>query len=380
MAGIVQNSSKIGSRSRKTVSAENREGQHENSKRHADSQNPANPFVAAAKRSGQMVFHCLCQAVQAAPYQEGPVGAMPQAADQKCNHQIGIPAGNAPAVAPQGNVHIIPEPAGKAHMPAGPQLFHTGRQKGLAEIFGQAKPQHLPHAQNNVGISRKIGIELEGVQDGGKDQLAPVKRSRICKSGIDDHSRTIRNRQLFEIAPGTTLGTVHGTLEIIARRRAVQLGHQVIIAIERPLGHGKKEGGITKQPGKFAFSRNLSAAHIQKIPGELKAVIGQPKGLVQVPQPRHQHSAVLEHQKRRKSRHKAQSQPEPAVGPSRCCAGGRIPDHQRSGQHRKERPNIHGEAEHRVGTQHDPPAVRRGGMVPHAQQHRHKHQKGQGIQ
>ena len=50
------------------------------------------------------------QTVQGAPQEEGSIGAMPDAADDKGDEQIEVVAQPAHTVAPQGNVDIVLEP------------------------------------------------------------------------------------------------------------------------------------------------------------------------------------------------------------------------------------------------------------------------------
>src|SRR5689334_3987878 len=61
------------------------------------------------------------QPVKEAPKEEGCAGAVPQTAEQHCNHQVAIGLEVAPAISPQRNIQIIPEPGGKADVPMTPE-------------------------------------------------------------------------------------------------------------------------------------------------------------------------------------------------------------------------------------------------------------------
>src|SRR4051794_7017259 len=56
-----------------------------------------------------------------APEDEVPGGAVPEAADRHGEHEVAAGFVSAAAVAAEGNVEVIAEPAGKADVPAGPE-------------------------------------------------------------------------------------------------------------------------------------------------------------------------------------------------------------------------------------------------------------------
>ena len=112
---------------------------------------------------------------------------------------------------------------------------------------------------------------------------------------------------------------------------------------------------------------------------QLQAVIRKAKGLIQIPQARHQHAAVFEHQQRQQGCGQPQCQPPAAAGLLwlRMLRG--LPHHCRGKGYRKKRADINGKAEHCVGCQNQLPAGRLGHAVPQADKQRHKRQKAKGC-
>ena len=264
-------------------------------------------------------------------------------------------------------------------MPPGPQLLDAGRKKRLAEVFRQVQAQDLAHAQHNIRVAGKIGIQLERIHNRGKNQLTAVKGRRVRKGGADHNGRTVRNGKLFEIPPRTALQTADQTLGFKRFGGGFQLGHQGIIAVERPLGEREEKARIAPQPCIAGRGCCTAMPHIQQVARQLQAVIRKAKGLIQIPQARHQHAAVFEHQQRQQGCGQPQCQPPAAAGLLwlRMLRG--LPHHCRGKGYRKKRADINGKAEHCVGCQNQLPAGRLGHAVPQADKQRHKRQKAKGC-
>ena len=174
------------------------------------------------------------------------------------------------------------------------------------------------------------------------------------------------NGKLFEIPPRTALQTADQTLGFKRFGGGFQLGHQGIIAVERPLGEREEKARIAPQPCIAGRGCRAAMPHIQQVARQLQAVIRKAKGLIQIPQTRHQHAAVFEHQQRQQGCSQPQCQPPAAAGRFwlRMLRG--RPHHCRCKAYRKKRADINGNAEHCVGFQNQLPAGRLGHAVPQA--------------
>ncbi len=65
-----------------------------------------------------------------APDYEGPVGSMPQAAEQHGQHQIPIGIPPAVPVSAERYIKVVPQPGAQADMPTAPEILKTGRKYG----------------------------------------------------------------------------------------------------------------------------------------------------------------------------------------------------------------------------------------------------------
>ena len=108
-----------------------------------------------------------------APKHIAPGCAVPKAAHQKNDHQIDIMAHLSMAAPPQGNIQIIAEPAGQAHVPAPPEVRKAGSHKGRVEVFQKIEAQNACAANGNIAAARKIHIQLHTKDQNCQQQLRP---------------------------------------------------------------------------------------------------------------------------------------------------------------------------------------------------------------
>lgn len=83
-------------------------------------------------------------------------------------------------------------------MPSAPKFPHAARKIGTGEIFHQSKSQNLRRTHRNIGISRKIAVDLYPKQNGGKDQGHPRLTRQIVIDRIDEIRQIVRDHNLFK--------------------------------------------------------------------------------------------------------------------------------------------------------------------------------------
>ena len=90
-----------------------------------------------------------------APADEVPVRAVPDAGEQFDDEQVEDLPLEALAVAAEGDIHILPEPAGQRHVPAPPELGDGPGDIGVVEVLGEIEAQHPAHADAHQGVAGK---------------------------------------------------------------------------------------------------------------------------------------------------------------------------------------------------------------------------------
>ena len=94
--------------------------------------------------------------------------------------------------------------------------------------------------------------------------------------GVHHHGGAIRHRKLFKVAPRAALRAAPrpGGIPFCG---AVQLGHELVVAVERSLGDRQKERRIAQKPQVFFFRQDASPAHIAEVARQLQGEVPKPQ-------------------------------------------------------------------------------------------------------
>ena len=126
------------------------------------------------------VVHRQRDAVQAAPGDEGPVGAVPQPAEQHGRDHVRRLPRRAAAVAAQRNVEVVAQEAAERHVPAAPEVAHRQGAVGRVEVERDAQAEHQRQADRHVGIAGEVEVDLQRVGAGGGPGLP--RRIAACRA------------------------------------------------------------------------------------------------------------------------------------------------------------------------------------------------------
>ena len=107
---------------------------------------------------------------------------MPETADQEDQQQVQVGAEGSLPVSAERDIDIIPEPGGKRHMPAAPEVTDRNGNVGKAEVFRKTEAQDLAHADRHVGVTGEVKIDLEGVAQG--DQPEQAGGAFVCRERV----------------------------------------------------------------------------------------------------------------------------------------------------------------------------------------------------
>ena len=95
-----------------------------------------------------------------APGNKVPAGPVPDAGSSPDQEHIEQLSRLALAVAAQGNVDVIPEPARQRNMPAPPELGDAARDIRQVEVGRTVKAEQCGQAVAHLAVARKIKVEL----------------------------------------------------------------------------------------------------------------------------------------------------------------------------------------------------------------------------
>ena len=148
----------------------------------------------------EQLFYSQQHKVVQAPADKVPVRAVPDAGEQLHHEQVEDLALQALAVAAERDIHILPEPAGKGHVPAPPELGDGCGDIRVVEVCGEVEAQHLAHANAHHGVAGKVKVELQAVGDDAQ----PHQRGGCIGKAHKGGGRAVRNAD--DVCPQSTDG------------------------------------------------------------------------------------------------------------------------------------------------------------------------------
>src|SRR5688500_3560631 len=98
-------------------------------------------------------MHDQSDAVPRAPQHKMPRCAMPQAAEQHRDEQVGIGAHLSPPTSAEADVKVITEPRRKADVPALPELANVRGEIRQVEVDHDVEAQDARKTTGNVGVA-----------------------------------------------------------------------------------------------------------------------------------------------------------------------------------------------------------------------------------
>ena len=124
-------------------------------------------FCVLSARSGSAAAFATsarrqARAVNPAPDDERPIGAVPQAAQEHGDQEIAVSLCLAVAIAAQRNVEIIAEPRAQADVPAPPEILQARGEIRLAEVDHEVEAQQLRAAAGDIAVAAEVAVDLPG--------------------------------------------------------------------------------------------------------------------------------------------------------------------------------------------------------------------------
>ena len=207
----------------------------------------------------------------AAPHQEGPVGPVPQPAEQEDDKGVAhhlVLACPAPA---KRDIDIVAKPGVERNVPPAPELTYVAREIRVAEVLHQAEPEEARRADGDVGIAREIAVNLEREQHCPYQQRAARQRGVIGEDRVDHDGTAVGDNHLLEQTPQDAAHPVDRSL-VIKGAQAVKLRQQVCGALDRPGHKLRKKSDVGEECRDVRGRLKLAAIYINRIAQGLECV------------------------------------------------------------------------------------------------------------
>jgi len=139
--------------------------------------------------------------VQGAPSDKGPVGAVPEAAQNHGDHEVGVSAGFCAAGAAEGDEQVVAQPGGEGDVPAMPEIRRVGGAVGGVKVAGEAVAEEEGAADGDVGVAGKVAVDLGGVAVDGEQGVGAGIGFWVGEDGLDQHGgQDVGQNDFFEEA------------------------------------------------------------------------------------------------------------------------------------------------------------------------------------
>ena len=168
--------------------------------------------------------------------------------------------------------HHHPEPAAQTHMPPPPELMERFRKVRHIEILAHGDAQHPRQTQDHVNDAGKVAVQLQRIQQHGRQRIRASVGLGVGADGADDHTQTGRNDQLLQQSPQCPGSTVENPIP--AHAPLTQTDLEPVIPLDRA---GKQVGKVSHKQGvaeKVPLRGVLGLIYIHQIGNDLQGEVG----------------------------------------------------------------------------------------------------------
>ncbi len=209
-----------------------------------------------------------------APEDVVPARAVPEPREQERDEDVARPDPLGRPGAAERDVDVIAKPGGERDVPAPPEVRRRARHVRMIEVLGQLEPQPARRAARDVGVRRKIRVDLDGKsEDPGPQHFE--RRVVQRKHLVRDHADVVGDHELLEETPDHQVEAA-GRLRHREAPRLFDLRQQIRRALDRP-GHQVREerdedGDIEQAPARA----DLAPEHVDRVAHRLERVERDP--------------------------------------------------------------------------------------------------------
>lgn len=219
------------------------------------------------------VFRDEEYSVRGTPQDEGPVGTVPDTADQKRNEQVEQVSAVRYAIAPERNIDVVHEPGRKRDVPSSPELLERSGKIGPSEIFHQTESHRLGYPYRDEGITSEITVDLKGEKDRCNQDRTSVVFRYVVVDGIDVFGDSVRDAEFHEKAPQDQFGAFDGS-GVIEFFTLEKLGQHVRRPFDRAGDELGKERDKCEKGDRVVCGRELTFVDVDGVAEGLKGVKG----------------------------------------------------------------------------------------------------------
>ena len=88
---------------------------------------------------------------------------MPEAAEEHCDHKVGVEACGAYVGAAEWDIEVVAQPGRQRDVPALPEVLWVGGGVGRVEVAWEVIAEEHGAADRDVGVAGEVAVDLHGV-------------------------------------------------------------------------------------------------------------------------------------------------------------------------------------------------------------------------
>ena len=104
-------------------------------------------------------------------------------------------APRAVSAAAERQINILEQPASERDMPAAEKFADRAAHIRVVEVFGQRKAEDSAHTYSDVGVARKVKIQIERK---AKQRRRTAERRTVRRKVVIRRKQTVGEEKLFE--------------------------------------------------------------------------------------------------------------------------------------------------------------------------------------
>ena len=205
------------------------------------------------------------------PDNESPVGPVPQSTHQEDDERVPYDLCLRATAAAERNVYIIAEPGRQGNVPTSPEFSDISAEIWHIEVPHQLDTKQLGCADGNIRIAGEVSVDLEGEEDGGKQQRTAAVRLVGGKDLVHIDGAVIGHDHFFEQAPENLPHSIC-SLFVHKRPRFPELRQQVCRPFNRAGHELREETDEGEELDDIARGLQLSAVYVDRITQCLESI------------------------------------------------------------------------------------------------------------
>ena len=214
-------------------------------------------------------LECEICAMDAAPKQEVPARAVPEAANQHDRRKVDVCADAALAVAAEGNIQVIAEPGGERQVPPPPEFCDGLRAVRRIEVLCEHESEHQAETDRHVRVTAEVEVNLERIRDRAVPGIETAQVARI-ERGVRDLAAGVCQQNLLRHAEHEERST---TREFLPGKRAfAELVGDVLEADDRTCDELREHRNVARVVDEVRHDLRIAAIDVDHVAHALERV------------------------------------------------------------------------------------------------------------